>query len=50
MSSFVSRLHRGHWYGWIFWGVAAPWIAANLFTFWFCAHYMVDDDLGEEES
>ena len=33
---------------WIFWGVAAPWIVANLFTFWFCTRYMVDNDLGEE--
>lgn len=23
MTSFASGLHRGHWYGWIFWGVAA---------------------------
>ena len=33
---------------WIFWGVAAPWIVANLFTFWFCTRYMGDNDLGEE--
>ena len=32
---------------WLFWGIAAPWIAANLFTTWFCFAYMQDDDLGE---
>jgi fatty acid desaturase len=32
---------------WLFWGIAAPWIAANLFTTWFCFAYMKDDDLGE---
>ena len=32
---------------WVFWGIAAPWILANVFTFWFCFSYMSDDDLGE---
>lgn len=32
---------------WVFWGVAVPWIAADLFTIWFCFWYMSDDDLGE---
>lgn len=32
---------------WVFWGVAAPWLAANVFTFWFCLFYMADDPLGE---
>lgn len=31
---------------WLFWGIAAPWVAANLFTTWFCFAYMKDDDLG----
>ena len=31
---------------WLFWGIAAPWVAANLFTTWFCCAYMKDDDLG----
>ena len=31
---------------WLFWGIAAPWIVANLFTTWFCFAYMKDDDLG----
>lgn len=30
---------------WVFWGVATPWMVANLFTVWFCFGYMVDDDL-----
>lgn len=33
---------------WVFWGVAVPWMASNLFTFWFCLFYMKDDPLGEE--
>lgn len=33
---------------WAFWGVAVPWMAANVFTFWFCLFYMEDDPLGEE--
>lgn len=33
---------------WVFWGVAVPWMAANVFTFWFCLFYMKDDPLGEE--
>lgn len=32
---------------WVVWGVAIPWIAASVFTIWFCAFVMVDDDLGE---
>lgn len=32
---------------WVFWGVAVPWLAANVFTFWFCLFYMKDDPLGE---
>ena len=34
---------------WVFWGVAAPWLVASAFTFWFCFRYMKDDDLGEAE-
>lgn len=33
---------------WAFWGVAAPWMVANVFTFWFAWFYMADDPLGEE--
>lgn len=33
---------------WIFWGVGVPWMAANLFTFWFCMFCMANDPLGEE--
>jgi hypothetical protein len=32
---------------WLFWGIAVPWVVANLFTTWFCFCYMTDDDLGE---
>ncbi len=21
---------------WVFWGIAAPWMGANVVTFWFC--------------
>lgn len=31
---------------WIVWGVAAPWLAADLFTTWFCFRFMKDDELG----
>lgn len=30
---------------WVFWGIAAPWGLANLFTVWFCLSYMKLDDL-----
>ena len=37
---------------WAFWGVAVPWVLANVFIFWFCFRFMADDDLvsveGEE--
>ncbi len=32
---------------WVFWGVAVPWLGANVFTFWFCLFSMKDDPLGE---
>ena len=32
---------------WVFWGIALPWLAANLFTFWFCLFRMKDDPLEE---
>lgn len=32
---------------WLFWGIAAPWLVADVFTTWFCFCYMKDDDLGE---
>ncbi len=32
---------------WVFWGIGAPWILADIFTCWFCLSYMADDDLGE---
>lgn len=35
---------------WVFWGIAVPWLVANLFTFWFCLFGMKDDPLEESES
>jgi hypothetical protein len=32
---------------WVFWGVAVPWLGADLFAVWFCFFFMVDDPLGE---
>lgn len=32
---------------WVFWGIAVPWIVADVFTIWFCTFQMTDDDLGE---
>jgi hypothetical protein len=34
---------------WVFWGVFAPWVAANIFTFGFALFFMVDDPLGEDD-
>ena len=31
---------------WVVWGIAAPWLAADLFTTWFCFCFMKDDELG----
>ncbi len=33
---------------WVFWGVAVPWFASNVVTFWFCFFRLSDDPLGEE--
>jgi hypothetical protein len=30
---------------WAFWGIATPWILANVFTVWFCFRFMEDDPL-----
>ena len=30
---------------WLFWGIAVPWIVANLFTTWFCFGFMKDAEL-----
>ncbi len=32
---------------WVFWGIFAPWLIADIFTTWFCFCYMADDELGE---
>lgn len=34
---------------WIFWGVALPWLASNIFIVWFCLKFMTDDPLGEDD-
>ena len=31
---------------WIIWGIGAPWLAADIFTTWFCFCFMKDDELG----
>ena len=31
---------------WVVWGIAIPWIVADVFTVWFCFFYMKNDDLG----
>ena len=33
---------------WIAWGVALPWLLANIATVIFCLGYMKDADLGED--
>ena len=32
---------------WLFWGILAPWLAADAVTIWFCFFYMQDDDLSK---
>lgn len=32
---------------WVFWGIAVPWMTANVFTLFFCMFYMADDALGD---
>lgn len=32
---------------WLFYGILVPWLAADVFTLWFCFFYMEEDDLGE---
>lgn len=32
---------------WVFWGIVAPWLAADVVTTIFCFGFMKDDDLGE---
>ena len=34
---------------WLFWGIAVPWLLADVFTAWFCFSYMAVDDLGKEQ-
>jgi hypothetical protein len=29
---------------WVFWGVALPWVLANVFTIWFCLARLTDDE------
>ena len=35
---------------WLFWGIAVPWLVADIITTWFCFWYLKDDDLGEMET
>jgi len=34
---------------WVFGGVLVPWLAADVFTVWFCFFFMADDPLGEPD-
>ena len=34
---------------WVFWGLAVPWVACDIFTLWFCFFFMTDQSLGEDE-
>ena len=29
---------------WVVWGIAVPWLVADVFTVWMCVAYMSDDD------
>ena len=33
---------------WVFWGILAPWTVCALFSFYFGATFVRDEDLGEE--
>ena len=33
---------------WVFWGIAAPWMVANVVTFWFCLCVLKNEE--DEES
>ena len=33
---------------WVFWGIVVPWSVCVVFSFWFGATFMKDEDLGEE--
>ena len=33
---------------WVFWGVLIPWLAADVFTIWFCCWGMANDSLEPE--
>lgn len=33
---------------WIFWGIVVPWGVCVVFSLWFGATFMRDEDLGEE--
>ena len=34
---------------WVAIGIAFPWLAANVLTYWFSFHFMRDTHLGDEE-
>ena len=34
---------------WLFWGIALPWLLADVATTWFCFYFMKDDPLDEVE-
>ena len=34
---------------WVAWGIALPWVLADVVTIWFCFFRMKDGDLGGED-
>ena len=35
---------------WVFWGIAVPWLVADVFTIWFFLWHMQDEDFAEDVS
>lgn len=35
---------------WVFWGIAVPWLLADVVTVWICFGLMQDDDLSVQEA
>jgi hypothetical protein len=35
---------------WVFWGIMVPWLVCAVFSIWFAAFVMKDDDLGKDHT
>ncbi len=33
---------------WVFWGIVVPWVVCSIFSLYFGATFVRDEDLGEE--